>query len=49
MTVGENPQIHRESPILVPDANADGRVKVDTKLIALNMKSHRMTSFGQRG
>ncbi|RXI07425.1 hypothetical protein DVH24_026561 [Malus domestica] len=42
MTIGENPQNHRVSPIRASDANADGHVKMDNKLIDLNMKPHRM-------
>lgn len=42
MTIGENQQNHRASPIRISDANADGHVKMDTKLIDLNMKPHRM-------
>ncbi|XP_048444870.1 probable serine protease EDA2 isoform X4 [Pyrus x bretschneideri] len=42
MTIGENLQNRRVSPIRASDANADAHVKMDKKLIDLNMKPHRM-------
>lgn len=42
MTIGENHQNHRASPIHLSDASDDGHVKMDNKLIDLNMKPNRM-------
>lgn len=42
MTIGENHQNHRASPIRLSDASDDGHVKMDNKLIDLNMKPNRM-------
>ncbi|XP_030465440.1 B-box zinc finger protein 18-like [Syzygium oleosum] len=39
---GENHQNHRPSSVKVPDADADGHTKMDSKMIDLNMKPHRM-------
>ncbi|XP_034684594.1 B-box zinc finger protein 19-like isoform X1 [Vitis riparia] len=41
-TVVENQQNRRVSPVPTMDANADGHAKMDTKLIDLNMKPHRI-------
>ncbi|XP_021274064.1 B-box zinc finger protein 18-like isoform X2 [Herrania umbratica] len=41
-TVGESQQNHKVSSVQVVDANADGHVKMDTKMIDLNMKPHRI-------
>ncbi|XP_030523757.1 B-box zinc finger protein 18-like isoform X2 [Rhodamnia argentea] len=38
----ENHQNHRPSSVQVPDADADGHAKMDSKMIDLNMKPHRM-------
>ncbi|KAL6224519.1 hypothetical protein ACLB2K_003374 [Fragaria x ananassa] len=42
MTIGDNYQNHRASPVHLADANDDGHVKMDNKLIDLNMKPNRM-------
>ena len=41
-TVGENQQNHKVSPVQGADANADGHLKIDSKMIDLNMKPHRI-------
>ncbi|KAK9284293.1 hypothetical protein L1049_023464 [Liquidambar formosana] len=41
LTVGENQQNHRASPVPMLDANVDGHAKMDTKMIDLNMKPQR--------
>ncbi|XWS42145.1 hypothetical protein CRYUN_Cryun17cG0143200 [Craigia yunnanensis] len=41
-TVGENQQNHQVSPLQGADANADGHLKMDCKMIDLNMKPHRI-------
>lgn len=43
LTAGENHQHnHKASPVRIMDGNADGHVKMDTKMIDLNMKPHRL-------
>ncbi|GAV75898.1 zf-B_box domain-containing protein [Cephalotus follicularis] len=42
LTTGENQQNHRVSPVQVPDGDADGHTKMDSKMIDLNMKPHRI-------
>lgn len=42
MTIGDNYQNPRASPVRLADANDDGHVKMDNKLIDLNMKPNRM-------
>ncbi|KAJ7953092.1 Zinc finger, B-box [Quillaja saponaria] len=43
LKMGENQQNHRVSPLTNPEANAaDGHAKMDTKMIDLNMKPHRL-------
>ncbi|KAF8012589.1 hypothetical protein BT93_I0683 [Corymbia citriodora subsp. variegata] len=39
---GENHQNHRPSSVEVPDGDADGHAKMDSKMIDLNMKPNRM-------
>ncbi|XP_062144003.1 B-box zinc finger protein 18-like isoform X2 [Alnus glutinosa] len=41
LTMGENQQNHRASPVPISDADADRHSKMD-KMIDLNMKPHRM-------
>ncbi|PON71564.1 B-box-type zinc finger [Parasponia andersonii] len=43
MTAEENQQQnHRVSPVRIPEANADGHTKRDSKMIDLNIKPHRL-------
>ncbi|GLT82678.1 hypothetical protein SLE2022_010360 [Rubroshorea leprosula] len=42
LMAGENQQNHRVSPVRAVDANADGHAKMETKMIDLNMKPHRV-------
>ncbi|XP_022752157.1 B-box zinc finger protein 19-like isoform X3 [Durio zibethinus] len=41
-TVGENQQNHKVSPVQGIDANPDGHLNMDPKMIDLNMKPHRI-------
>ncbi|KAJ8771144.1 hypothetical protein K2173_023469 [Erythroxylum novogranatense] len=42
LTIGENQQNHRVSPVPMSDENSDGLAKMDNKMIDLNMKPHRI-------
>ncbi|KAJ7944196.1 Zinc finger, B-box [Quillaja saponaria] len=43
LTMGENQENHRVLPVPSPEANAaDGHTKMNTKMIDLNMKPHRL-------